>query len=106
MGVAVLWTALTLLIRGADPIPSACGVRQGDPMGPFLFFLPCNPALLEEASTQVQFLTYMGDIYLVGAPDKMPGGIPSLQQKNLGSGNLNLNTSKSWTTTEEQMRDD
>ena len=28
-----------LLIRGAEPIPSASGVRQGDPMGPFLFCL-------------------------------------------------------------------
>ena len=55
--------------------------------------------LLEEASTQVQSLTYMDDIYLVGAPDKMPGVISSLQ-KNLGSVNLKLNTSKSWATRE------
>ena len=45
----------------------------------------------------MQSLTYMDDIYLVGAPDKMPGVISSLQQ-NLGSINLNLNTNKSWTT--------
>ena len=85
-----------MLIRGANPIPSACGVRQGDPMGPFLFCLAIQP-FLEQASTQVQSLTYMDDIYLVGAPDKMPGVISSLQQ-NLGSINLNLNTNKSWTT--------
>ena len=40
----------------------------------------------------------MNDIYLVGTPDKMPGVISSLQQ-NLGSVNLNINTSKSWVTT-------
>ena len=42
----------------------------------------------------------MDDIYLVGAPDKMPGGISSLQQQNLGSVNLKLNTNKSWATRE------
>ena len=69
-------------------------------MGPFLFFcLATQPFLEEEASTQVQSLTYMDDIYLVGAPDKMPGVITSLQQ-NLGSVNLKLNTNKSWATRE------
>ena len=67
-------------------------------MGPFLFCLAIQP-FLEEASTQVQSLTYMDDIYLVGAPEKMPGVISSLQQ-NLGSVNFNLNTNKSWATRE------
>ena len=72
-------------------------------MGPFLLFcLGINP--LEEASTQVQSLTYMDDIYLVGAPEKMPGVITSLQQKNLGSVNLKLNTNKSWATGEYMKR--
>ena len=88
-----------MLIRGADPIPSACGVRQVDHMGPFLFFCLVAQPFLEEASTQVQSLTYMDDIYLVGAPEKMPGVITSLQQ-NLGSVNLNLNINKSWATRE------
>ena len=101
MGVAVLWTAFILAHQRCSPNPSACGVRQGDPMEPFFFFcLVIWPFLEEEASTQVQSLTYMNDIYLVGAPDKMPGVISSLQQKNLGSVNLNLNTNKSWTTRE------
>ena len=69
-------------------------------MGPFLFFCLAIQPFLEEASTQVQSLTYMDDIYLVGAPDKMPGVISSLQQKNLGSVNLKLNTNKSWATRE------
>ena len=89
-----------LLIRGTDPIPSACGVRQGEHMKPFLFLCLAIQPSLEEASTQVQSLTYMDDIYLVGAPDKMPGVISSLQQKNLGSVNLKLNTNKSWATRE------
>ena len=42
----------------------------------------------------------MDDIYLIGTPDKMPGVISSLQQKNLGSVNFNLNTNKSWATGE------
>ena len=66
-------------------------------MGPFFFCLAIQP-FLKEASTQVQSLTYMDDIYLVGAPDKMPGVISSLQQ-NLDTINLNLNTNKSWATT-------
>ena len=64
-------------------------------MGPFLFFCLATQPFLEEASTQVQSLTYMDGIYLVGAPEKMPGVISSLQQKNLGSINLKLNTKKS-----------
>ena len=89
-----------LFIRGADTIPSACGARQSDPMGPFLFFCLAVQPFLEEASTQVQSLTYMDGIYLVGAPDKMPGDISSLQQKNLGPVNSSLNTSRSWTIKE------
>ena len=70
-------------------------------MGPFLFFCLAIQPFLEEASTQVQSLTYMDDIYLVGAPDKMPCAITSLQQKNLGSLNLNLlDINKSWATRE------
>ena len=42
----------------------------------------------------------MDDICLVGASDKMPGVISSLQQQNLGSVNLNPNTNKSWATRE------
>ena len=64
-------------------------------MGPFLFFCLAIHPFLEEASTQVQSLTYMDGIYLVGAPDKMPGVISSLQQ-NLGSVTFKLNTNKSW----------
>ena len=79
--------------------PLPVGVRQGDPMGPFLFFCLAIQPFLEEASTQVQSLTYMDDIYLVGAPEKMPGVISSLQ-KNLGSVNLKLNANKSWATRE------
>ena len=69
-------------------------------MGPFLFFCLAIQPFLEEASTQVQSLTYMDDIYLVGTPEKMLGVISSLQQQNLGSVNLNLNTNKSWATRE------
>ena len=39
--------------------PSACGVRQSDSIGPFLFCLAIQPFLEEEASTQVQSLTYI-----------------------------------------------
>ena len=49
-------------------------------MGPFLFFCLAILLFLEEVSIQVQSLIYMEDIYLVGAPDKMPGAITSLQQ--------------------------
>ena len=41
----------------------------------------------------------MDDMHLVGAPEKMPGVISSLQE-NLGTVNLKLNTNKSWATSE------
>ena len=93
-----------MLIRGAESIPSACGVRQGDTIGPFLFFCLAIQPFLEEASTQVQSLTYMDDIYLVGTPDKMSGVISSLQQQNLGSVNLKPNTNKLWGKRESMRR--
>ena len=68
-------------------------------MRPFFLFYLAIQLFLEEASTEVQSLTYMDDIYLVGAPDKMPGVISSLQQKSFGSVNFKLNTNKSWATT-------
>ena len=71
MGVAVLWTALTLAHqRRRHNSLCLCGVRQGDIIGPFLFLFLAIQLFLEEASTQVQSLTYMDDIYLVGTPDK------------------------------------
>ena len=58
-------------------------------MGPFLFCLAISLPGRSQYTGAV--LTYMDDIYLVGAPDKIPGVISSLQQ-NIGSVNLNLNT--------------
>ena len=75
--------------------PLLVGSDKVTPWDPSSSALPCNTALLEEASTQVQSFIYIDDIYLVGAPDKMPDIISSLQQ-NLGSIILNLNTNKSW----------
>ena len=59
-------------------------------MGPFLFCLAISLPGRSQYTGAV--LTYMDDIYLVGAPDKMPGVISSLQQKNLGIVNFKLNT--------------
>ena len=60
---------------------------------------PCSPALPGRSQHTGAVPHYMDGTYLVGAPEKMPGVITSLQQ-NLGSVNLKLNTSKSWATRE------
>ena len=58
-----------------------------------------SPSWKKKPAHKVQSLTYMDNIYLVSAPERMPGVITSLQ-KNIGSINLNLNLNKSWATRE------
>lgn len=83
-----------LTVRGKDPIASEAGVRQGDPMGPFLFCLAIQPILIE-ISELVESFTYMDDIYLVGEPMKMCKALTALETY-LSSINLQINFKKSW----------
>ncbi|CAI5497873.1 unnamed protein product [Closterium sp. Naga37s-1] len=50
------------------PLQSACGVRQGDPLGPLLFAASIHPCLVAaaEAHPEVVILAYADDITLLG----------------------------------------
>ena len=85
-----------LLIRGADPISLSLW-DVSDKVSPWdhsssSALQPSSPGRSQHSGAVPH--TYVDDIYLVGAPEKMPGVITSLQQ-NLGSVNLKLNTNKS-----------
>ena len=58
-------------------------------MGPFLFCLAIQP-FLKKINSEVQSLTYMDDIYLVGTPQAMPEVIHMLEH-NIASIGLRLN---------------
>lgn len=83
-----------LTMRGCEPIDSSAGVRQGDPMGPFLFCLAIQPAL-QKINGMVKSLTYMDDIYLVGHEEDMRNALATLEQE-LSALSLSINLSKSW----------
>ena len=86
-----------LLPRGCDPIFSQAGVRQGDPLGPFLFALAIQPLLLD-VSQLVTSVTYMDDIYLLGSSQNLSQAINTLRA-GLRTRYLKINDVKSWTTT-------
>ena len=86
MSVAVLWAALTLAHQTHETLP--------------LLFLLCSPALPGRRNQHTGAVphTYVDDSYLEVHLRKCL--VSSLQKKNLGSVNLNLNTNKSWATRE------
>ena len=55
-----------LLLKGQEPLLSAAGVQQGDPLGPFLFCLAIHP-VLKRITEYVIPMAYMDDIYLVSS---------------------------------------
>ena len=86
-----------LLPRGCDPIFSQAGVRQGDPLGPFLFALAIQPLLLD-VSQLVTSVPYMDDLYLLGSSQNLSQAINTLRA-GLRTRYLKINDVKSWTTT-------
>ena len=88
-----------LLVKDEKPILSQAGVRQSDPMGPFLFCLAIQHILTNVASAGVLSFTYMDDIYLVGTRDKLSSALPQLEE-SLSLLSLQINFAKSYSTSE------
>ena len=63
-------------------------------MGPFLFCLAIQPALLRIGNL-VDSLTYMDDIYLVGHSENMKAALRILEEELLKL-SLRINFTKSW----------
>ena len=88
-----------LLLKGQEPLLSAAGVQQGDPLGPFLFCLAIHPVLRRIARSVIP-MAYMDDIYLVSRnTDKLREAIHKLGEE-LGKLGLRINLSKCRTTRE------
>ena len=88
-----------LLLKGQEPLLSAAGVQQGDPLGPFLFCLAIHPVLRRIARSVIP-MAYMDDIYLVSRnTDKLREAIHELGEE-LGKLGLRINLSKCRTTKE------
>ncbi|KAL0217502.1 hypothetical protein RCL1_008083 [Eukaryota sp. TZLM3-RCL] len=58
------------LVFNEHTLYSTSGVRQGDPMGPFLFCPAIHPVLvaLQSRFPKIHIVTYMYDISLIGSP--------------------------------------
>ena len=90
-----------LLLKGQEPLLSAAGVQQGDPLGPFLFCLAVHPVLKKLARSVVP-LAYMDDIYLVSDNvERLKEAVLALKD-NLEKLNLKANFSKCRTTRQVQ----
>ena len=91
-----------LLVAGRDPIPSARGVQQGDPLGPFFFALALQPAL-QEAAKHAMVMAYLDYVYILGEPDQVRLSFRSLVTSCEQFG-LTCNLRKCWSTA--QLIDD
>ena len=90
-----------LLLKGQEPLLSAAGVQQGDPLGPFLFCLAVHP-VLKKLTRVVVPLAYMDDIYLVSDNvERLKEAVLALKD-DLEKLNLKVNFNKCRTTRQAQ----
>ena len=82
----------TKLFFGEHRIVSACGVQQGDPLGPLLFSLGVHPlatSLLSEVN-----VWYLDDLTILGDPSTVLQDLIKIQRESASLG-LTLNNEKS-----------
>ena len=86
-----------LLLKGQEPLLSAAGVQQGDPLGPFLFCLAIHP-ILKEIAKDIIPMAYMDDIYLVSSSVDTLKEVFHKIEEDLGKLGLRINLTKCKTT--------
>ena len=68
-------TDLVVLGSAAEPLKSATGVRQGDPLSTYLFALTLQP-VIEAVSAVVPVAAFVDDATLVGRPEALRRAFP------------------------------
>ncbi|KAL0228364.1 hypothetical protein RCL1_004507 [Eukaryota sp. TZLM3-RCL] len=83
------------LVYDVHNLPSSSGVKQGDPLGPFLFCLSIQPILnlLKSKFSQLEIVAYMDDISLI-APFEIINEVSQLVSSLYLEIGLHLNVSK------------
>ncbi|KAA8490409.1 hypothetical protein FVE85_8923 [Porphyridium purpureum] len=78
---------------GDEIIASACGVQQGDPLGPLLFSLVLHTVLQDIGAPDVQHFWYLDDGLVVGTPAQLAGFLAAFEMCGSAKG-LHINRAK------------
>ena len=81
------------LLYAGETIASTCGVQQGDPLGPLLFSLALQPALVAARGHCDVCFAYLDDLVMTAYASQLAQGLQALQHVTCNIG-LQLELSK------------